>query len=319
MITYIDCSIFDEDWDYLIVLDACRYDYFKKIYRLFFEGELRRFFSPGSCTAEWFRHTFTSKYPDVVYISANPYINSFMIVGGCDAGRRFYKVLDVWLSGWDYDLGTVPPRTVNTILNEVSNYYSDKRVIVHYLQPHAPYLSPKYFISGFPEPSLREGKVLMGIARRPVERSSIEKIEKMLKMIEFISNKLRLGNGLYLNLRWSLGLQPISPMDATLRVYGVNGLRRAYFENLLIVVETLTYVLDGLDGKVVITSDHGEFLGERNSFSHPCGSKDTILRSVPYLEVKRVLKPSRPRFSLYPLKLKLKLAKRRLEYAKKLP
>ena len=47
MITYMNHSIFDEDWDYLIVLDACRYDYFKKFTDYSLRVSLGNF-SPGS-------------------------------------------------------------------------------------------------------------------------------------------------------------------------------------------------------------------------------------------------------------------------------
>jgi hypothetical protein len=64
----------ESDWDYLIVLDACRYDYFKENYTDFFQGELEKYRSRGSATPEWLWSTFTSRY-SYNYISANPYIN----------------------------------------------------------------------------------------------------------------------------------------------------------------------------------------------------------------------------------------------------
>ncbi len=68
---------------------------------------------------------------------------------------------------------------------------------------------------------------------------------------------------LALRLRDSLGLPPLSPLDATRRAHGVPGLREAYHENLLVVMESVGLLLSSLDSlKVAITSDHGEFLGE---------------------------------------------------------
>ena len=37
----------DDGWDYLIILDACRYDYFAILHRYFFEGDLEKKFSRG--------------------------------------------------------------------------------------------------------------------------------------------------------------------------------------------------------------------------------------------------------------------------------
>jgi len=91
-------------------------------------------------------------------------------------------------------------------------------------------------------------------------------------------------------------LPPLSPLDATRRRFGVEGLRRAYRDNVMVVLDASTrliekFVESGL--QVVVTSDHGELLGEDNMFSHPCGSNNRILRKVPLLKVRSV-KGSRP-------------------------
>ncbi len=65
-----------EDWDLLIVLDACRFDAFKDAFSRYFEGDLRRVRSEGSCTPGWFRRTFTGRCPGVTYVPPNPHINS---------------------------------------------------------------------------------------------------------------------------------------------------------------------------------------------------------------------------------------------------
>jgi len=297
----------EQDWDIAIVLDACRYDFFKEFYRYFFDGTLKKAISRGSCTPEWFRNTFTSFYKDTVYISANPFINSLNIkIAGCRAKSRFAQVVDVWNHFWDPLLGTVLPQSVNRALLDVLDAKGGKRLIAHYLQPHAPYISPRYFVVGFPTPELSSGRVLQGISRNGGSGVS-RRLNKPLAAIGKIAMKLGLGIGLVLRVRDALNLPPLSPLDATRRVHGVRGLRRAYAENLLVVLETLTFVLDGLDGRVVITSDHGEFLGERSMFSHPCGVRDPILTHVPYFVVKSVKKPAEPKFSRYPLKLRLKL------------
>lgn len=38
------------DWKYLIILDACRHDYFEKVYSNFFSGELRKVRSADCAT-----------------------------------------------------------------------------------------------------------------------------------------------------------------------------------------------------------------------------------------------------------------------------
>lgn len=66
-------------------------------------------------------------------------------------------------------------------------------------------------------------------------------------------------------------LPPASPMDALRRRYGVNDLRRAYRENLIIVLEHVTRLCYELlhykpAGQIVITADHGELLGEKGRY-----------------------------------------------------
>jgi len=61
-------KVMEENWNYLIILDACRYDYFEKLHRNYFSGVLEKKISLGSGTSEWLRKNFTSYYPDTIYI-----------------------------------------------------------------------------------------------------------------------------------------------------------------------------------------------------------------------------------------------------------
>ena len=126
-------NVMEEDWDFLIVLDACRFDYFSEIYGDFFDGKMEKIISVGCSTIEWLKRSFTDYYSDVIYISANPYVNSKMGIAGFDAKRHFYKVVDVWDFGWDSELGTVPPREVNKAALKYYLKHPEKRFIVHYL------------------------------------------------------------------------------------------------------------------------------------------------------------------------------------------
>jgi len=56
-------------------------------------------------------------------------------------------------------------------------------------------------------------------------------------------------------------------MDAIRRIYGVKGLRKAYLENLRLVLEHVAVLMDRAlkinpSAKVIITTNHGELLGE---------------------------------------------------------
>lgn len=66
------------DWDYCIVLDACRYDVFSDVYGEYLDGALEKRWSTGSSTPEWAYRTFTGDH-DIAYFSGNPFINSLGI------------------------------------------------------------------------------------------------------------------------------------------------------------------------------------------------------------------------------------------------
>jgi len=136
-------KVMKEKWDYLIILDACRYDYFAKIYKDYFSGKLEKGISLGHGTLEWLKKNFTDYYHDIVYVSGNPYANSKIGVRGFDAKKHFYKVVDVWQFGWDEKLGTVPPEKINFAALEVIKRFPTKKFIIHYIQPHAPYIFGK--------------------------------------------------------------------------------------------------------------------------------------------------------------------------------
>ena len=119
--------VMQEQWDYLIVLDACRYDYFERVWRDYFEtGRLSRRSSIGTATVEWRDKSFTGFYDDVVYVSANPYINSVKSVVGFLGSEHFHKVYDVWQGHWDEGIGTVKPVDVTRAALGIFKKHKDR-------------------------------------------------------------------------------------------------------------------------------------------------------------------------------------------------
>lgn len=121
-------------WNTIIILDACRYDYYK-MFRDCLLG-----ISPGKDTCTSIPKMFPKKY-NAVYISANPYINSLgghEMLKGWIPKEHFIKIIDVWKDGWNDELGTVDPEYVV----EKALYYQKHgfRAVIHFMQPHAPYV-----------------------------------------------------------------------------------------------------------------------------------------------------------------------------------
>jgi hypothetical protein len=278
-------NVMEEDWDFLIVLDACRFDYFSEVYQGYFDGKLEKIISTGCSTVEWLKRSFTGYYPDVIYISGNPYINSKMMIGGFNAKRHFYKIVDVWDFGWDSKLGTVPPREINKATLRYYLKYPQKRFIVHYLQPHAPYLSAKFRQNGYEKLNPKNGKVLSNITGYGRANRCFE---SMLNVTGTLLSKLNIIESSWA-LREKIGLPPTSPMDVVRRKYGKNGLIEAYKENLNIVLDYVAKLCSKLPRKkIVITSDHGELLGEGGAYEHPNGPIDKIFNNL-FLERKKIL------------------------------
>ena len=107
-----------DDWKYLIVIDACRFDYFEKIHEKYFKGTLTKLTLDSRHTMEWLNKTFPYYYDDMIYISANPFVNSKIEMMDqykykFDGKKHFFKVIDIWHTGWDESIGTVLPDTVS--------------------------------------------------------------------------------------------------------------------------------------------------------------------------------------------------------------
>lgn len=254
-----------DDWKCLIILDACRYDYFKKVYKDYLSGRLEKVYSPGSETREWLEKVFKDKRcDDTVYISANPFINSKGIPHGSFDPRKclsFYKIIDVWDWGWSEEMGTVHPKEVNKAALVATRLYKDKKFIIHYMQPHAPYLilHPKHVYSF--------SDLVKGYVRR--------RIRYMFgrKWFKFV-NKL-------------IGTSP-GYEKLVAKKFGIECLRQAYEKNLRIVLSHVAGLIKHLRGKIIITTDHGELLGEQGLYGHPQGKSFPELREVPWLEIEKI-------------------------------
>jgi len=138
----------------IIVLDACRYDFFERVYREFLDGELLKVRSANSTTPYWLRETWPGRY-DAVYVSANPFIMPSppertrdgdevrRWLGDYNPGEHFKKIVSLYLTDWDEELGTVRPEAV--VRRALENLYP--RMIVHFLQPHAPYIGGRRILN----------------------------------------------------------------------------------------------------------------------------------------------------------------------------
>ena len=135
-------KIFEEDWDNLIILDACRYDIFSELTDL--SGSLEPRYSRGSATYNFIRANFTDKHlHDTVYVSANAWFLKLKD----QINAEVHDFIDLQYGKDDIEwaheeLKAVTPETVTKAALEAHQNYPNKRLIVHYLQPHHPFIGP---------------------------------------------------------------------------------------------------------------------------------------------------------------------------------
>jgi len=129
-------EFFDEDWDNLLLLDACRYDVFAE--RADLPGTLRARQSKASATREFLSvYIDGADLRDTVYVTANPQL--YRRRG--EIAANFHDVVDVWRDeGWDEDYRTVHPETVAAAAEAAAERHPHKRLLVHFLQPHYPFI-----------------------------------------------------------------------------------------------------------------------------------------------------------------------------------
>lgn len=278
-------NIINEHWDYLIILDACRYDYFDRMHRDYFEGRLMKKKSTGSCTNEWRDKSFPDYYDDIVYISANPQISTNLPVYGYLAGDHFHKVHEVWKTGWDSQSGTVLPETLTNAAIDIIRKTPGKRFIIHYIQPHAPYLMDEIEPHGYDKGDIHADRTLAGSDR--YRKPSAVKGWLLKKLTALFKNTNILTNYPEWILRQLLFMPPGCAMDAARRKYGRKMLPKAYEATLRRTLAQAAVLLKHLTGRIIITSDHGELLGEHRRYAHPYGSLDPTLIEVPWLTIEK--------------------------------
>jgi hypothetical protein len=207
------------DWDNLIVLDGCRYDLFEETVDIDRFDSYGRIESLGSATPEWTRRNFGGgSFGDTVYVTANPQTSKH-------AGNSFHRIIAVWEDHFDDEVGTVFPGAVLNAALAASESYPNKRLIVHFMQPHHPFVGEQSLnFGGVYDPDAIVGDVDVAAQRE----------------------------GIY---------SPWQALEAG--VVDLETVWRAYRSNLELVMEPVWDLLEAIEGRTVVTSDHGNLVGER--------------------------------------------------------
>lgn len=236
--------VMEADWDNLVVLDACRADLFEEVVDRGQFDEYQRVTSQASMTAEWAEKNFSGgHFGNTVYITANPYVSEI-------AGNCFHDVVNVWETAFDEELGTVRPEPVREAAMQAKENYPNKRLIIHFMQPHYPFIGYPSLTYDSWSPEQIQGK-------ESAERNGPHSVWQALEL-GLVDHKTV----------WD-----------------------GYADNLRAVIPSLEVLLETIDGRSIITSDHGNLVGERlwplpmRFYGHPRGIRTKELVNVPWAVV----------------------------------
>lgn len=169
----IGTNVFSRDWDVLILLDTCRVDALRAVADEYdFLGNVGSVRSVGGATPEWIARTFSRQYTEEIRQTC--YLTSTAQVRGILEERlpkqrsfreshiaykllQYYDTVDIGdLGGTEYlfqyesfgetgpyghPAGPTPPRYVTERGISVARAGQFDRLILHYMQPHAPYVA----------------------------------------------------------------------------------------------------------------------------------------------------------------------------------
>jgi len=183
-------NVFDEEWDLLILLDCATPRMVQEVETEYpFLGEVGSLTSIGTCSNEWMRRTFTSKYRDAMgdtlHVTANTSSERHL------DGEQFLHLEEVWRDGWSKELGTIPAPTVTDRAIALRRANDARRTIVHYMQPHLPFVpndinSNSVTREGIQDEGLglKELHEEAGYSREELWDASIENLRYVLDSVE---------------------------------------------------------------------------------------------------------------------------------------
>lgn len=247
----IGTHIYDEEWDLLIILDACRVDVLESVADEYdFIEPVGTRWSIGSHSHEWLTKTFTEDYKkdisETAYVSGNGHTHETFVTGNYPPDETVpfcwpdWRVVDIdefgqldmlWETAHEDKIG-VPPRAITDRTVELARDSDYDRMIAHYMQPHIPYIAG----------ALEED-------REPTEVDA--RGWKLLETGDADREEV-----------WKL-----------------------YKDNLRLVLDELEVLLENVEAEnVVITADHGNAFGEYSVYGHPEGFPVPSIKKVPWVK-----------------------------------
>jgi len=128
-----------KDFDHIIILDSCRYDYFARVVGFFPElsrGDLALDFTEACNTGHFYRTYVSGDWSEYILFSMHPGLNSTTCWAGYSAWEHFRSVVDLWKEYWIDELHTCDPTAILHTLPHLQGYL---KTFIHFVQPHGPH------------------------------------------------------------------------------------------------------------------------------------------------------------------------------------
>lgn len=250
-------NIYSCDWDALLILDGCRVDAMEAVSGEYdFITSVDSIWSVGSASHEWIVKTFTNNYmnliQDTTIISTNPF-----------AKRVFF---DNIMPPYGYSI----PFNIASWNVVDSDYFHYSEWLTTHVDPYL----KKWGIDGPTSAEYPTDRAILAGREQQSERMIVHYFQPHRP---FISDAILSGE---------LSYEMDNPYEAHQQgKLSREELYESYLENLRYVLNDVGRLLQNLDAeKVVITSDHGELMGEWGAFGHPEGIPHPALKKVPWVE-----------------------------------
>jgi hypothetical protein len=258
-------DIMSEDWDNLIILDACRYDVFFEVICDFdgISGSMDYRITKASRSKQFYQKNFDSiEFYDTILITANANVEHI--------SDLFFKTVKTYGLEDRYSESSARkymgfwPDIVSEESIRQHKKHPDKKLVIHFMQPHAPFIS---------ETAIEAYEKI-----RDQHDVGVKRADLMFENRPEFDNRFKAVSK-HVGSWYDLRREGYISQEL---------LKNLYAENINLVLKYVRNIINSVDGKTIITSDHGEFLGENGRFGHPSYMGEIEVRQVPWFTVENL-------------------------------
>ena len=257
-------NIYEQDWDVLVLLDTCRVDAMREVADEYdYIEDVDEIWSVGSTSKEWVEQTFTKNYAadiaDTAYITGNPFSNTLLD----ERDRMEYgSTHGTWIEKTEW----------------VSQLIKDSVVDGESLG----HLEPLWGVTG-PDAPFQKSQHPKALTEHTIQASRKTNFERIVSHYMQPHSPYFSSSTEYNELA-EYEKHPFRALkqggsEASEKVWN------AYLDNLRYALDSIEVLIENVDGKVVLTADHGELLGDHRMYYHMPGNPHPKLKKVPWVEV----------------------------------